>query len=275
MILFLLLIQISSLGESLTFHASFDSTFEAGFAMGDPVFYRADNLDQPERAEPAELSRKNAPMIIDEGKYGGSLKFSDDVDDYYFYKGLDNVTYQEQDWNATISFWLKLDPDEDLVEGQWCDPIMITPRNWDDASIFVDFTRNRPRNFRFAAFADRQIWNPDGDPWEDLAQGVMPMITLEDHPFSRESWTHIVIILKRFNTDPETAVFQGYLNGELAGELRGRNQNLTWEMSEVLMSLGLQFRGQMDDLSLFNRDLSPVEVRQLYSLSEGIQTLYQ
>ncbi|MCY4000794.1 MAG: hypothetical protein OXF84_08325 [Bacteroidetes bacterium] len=275
MILLLLLIQVSSLGESLTFHAPFDSTFEAGFAMGDPVLYQADNLDDSDRAVPADPSESEVSIVVDGGMFGGALHFSDYTDATYFFKGMDNVAYQEEDWNATISFWLKVDPNEDLTEGEWSDPIMLTPRSWDDASVFVDFTRNQPRKFRLAAFADRYIWNPEGDPWEDMASGVMPMITIDDHPFSSESWTHVVMVVRKFNTDADTAVFQGYLNGELVGELHGRDQKLTWDASKVLLSLGLQYRGQMDDLSFFNKDLSPDEVRQLYTLSGGIQTLYQ
>ncbi|MCY4172380.1 MAG: LamG domain-containing protein [Bacteroidetes bacterium] len=273
MILFILLFQISSLGESLTFHAPFDSTLSASFAIGDPELYQASEWDERHNADIATLSDPSM-SLVDHGVHGGALKFSQYVEPLYFFKAKDNFTYQTQQWNATVSFWLKLDPNEDLTDGQWCDPIMITASAWDDGSVFVDFTRDPPRQFRFAAFADHEIWNPDNDPWEEMAPGVMPMITISDPPFENESWTHVVLVLHEFNTDTDSAVLSGYFNGELAGELTGRDQAITWDTEEVLIQLGLQFRGEIDDLSLFNRALSAQEVKQIYSLPEGIASLY-
>ncbi len=266
--------QVSSLGEALTFHVPFDSTVAASVALGDSQLYRAQGWDDRHNAKPATLSNPSI-SFVDEGYHGGALKFSEYVDELYFFRAKDNISYLTQNWNATISFWLKLDPNEDLTDGQWCDPIMITPTAWDDGSIFVDFTRHRPRQFRFAAFADREIWNPNHDPWEEMAPGVMPMITINDPPFAGTSWTHVVLVLHGFNTDSDSAVLFGYLNGELAGQLEGRNQTMTWDIDEVLVQLGLQFRGQIDDLSFFNRALSSDEVLELHSLPNGIASLYQ
>jgi len=273
MILFILFIQASTLGDALTFHAPFDSTLQASIAMGDPALYQSKSWDQREDSEPATQTDGTISIIPDDGQYGGSLDFPRYAESLYYFRALDNFFYAEEGWNATISFWLKLDPDQDLTEGQWCDPIQITPRAWDDGSVFVDFTRDSPRKFRFAAFADRKVWNPDEQPWEEMAPGVMPMITVTDHSFSSDSWTHVVLVLKEFNTDSETAVFYGYLNGELAGILEGRDQILTWKPSDVYIQIGLQFKGQIDDLALFNRDLSSAEVKELYTLPGGITTL--
>ncbi len=273
MIALLLLIQLSPLQEALTFHASFDSTSTAGIAAGDPVLYRAQGWEERDDARPAVLPEGGVSIMPHGGRYGGALNFSQYAEALYYFKTQDNLSYDREEWSATISFWLKLDPDHDLVEGQWCDPIQITSRAWDDASIFVDFTRNRPRQFRFAAFADRAIWNPNDQPWEEMAPGVMPMITVSDPPFSRDSWTHVVLVLQKFNTDQDHAALFGYLNGEPSGVLEERDQILTWNPDEVLTQIGLQFKGQIDDLAFFNRDLSSAEVQQLYTLSEGIATL--
>lgn len=275
MIALFLLIQLSPLQEALTFHASFDSTSTADIAVGDPVLYRAQGWGERGDARPAALPEGSVSIVSNGGRYGGALNFSQYAEALHYFRTQDNLPYHQEGWNATISFWLKLDPNQDLVEGQWCDPIQITSRAWDDASIFVDFTRNRPRQFRFAAFADRAIWNPDGQPWEEMAPGVMPMITVSDPPFSRDSWTHVVLVLQKFNTDQDRAVLFGYLNGQFSGVLEGRDQTLIWNPEEVLTQIGLQFKGQMDDLAFFNRDLSSAEVQQLYMLPEGITTLHQ
>ena len=273
MILFVLMVQVSSLEEALTFHAPFDSTMKASVAVGDPVLYRAGGWSQRDEAQSVTSSDGIVSIVSDGGRYAGHLDFSQYAEALYYFRARENLSYSEENWNTTISFWLRLDPGEDLVEGQWCDPIQITPRAWDDGSVFVDFTRDSPRKFRFAAFADREIWNPDGQSWEEMPPGFMPMITIPDPPFSRDSWTHVVLVLREFNTDSDVAVLQGYLNGELVGILEGRDQDFTWDPSEVLIQIGLQFKGQIDDIALFNRDLSPAEVKQLYALPDGIATL--
>ncbi len=274
MIALLFLIQFLPLKDALTFHASFDSVSTAGIAAGDPVLYRTQAWEERDDARPAALPEGVVSIDAHGGRYGGALDFSRYAEALYYFKAQDNFPYASKGWNATISFWLKLDPNQDLAEGQWCDPIQITSRAWDDGAIFVDFTRNRPRKFRFAAFADRERWNPDGQPWEEMAPGVMPMITVSSPPFKRDAWTHVALVLQRFNTDPEHAVLLAYLNGEPAGVLEGRDQAITWNPEDVLVQIGLQFKGQIDDLAFFNRDLSLEEMRQVYTLPHGIATLY-
>ncbi len=275
MIALLLLIQLSPLQESLTFHAPFDSISSAIIAAGDPILYQAQGWDDRHERQPVVLPDGGVSIESQGGRHGGALNFSRYAEGLYYFKAQDNLDYRKDEWSATISFWLKLDPNEDLVEGQWCDPIQITSRSWDDASLFVDFTRNRPRQFRFAAFADNAIWNPDSQPWEEMGPGVMPMITVSEPPFSSDSWTHVALVLHKFNTDQEHAALFGYLNGELSGTLKGRNQILTWNPEEVLVQIGLQFKGYIDDLAFFNRGLSSAEIQQLYTLPEGIGTLHQ
>ena len=67
-----------------------------------------------------------------------------------------------KDWSGTVSFWLRLDPDKDLEPG-YADPIQITDKKWDDASFFVDFTKDdKPRHFRLGIYSDLKVWNPKG-----------------------------------------------------------------------------------------------------------------
>jgi len=40
-------------------------------------------------------------------------------------------------------------------------PIQITDTEYNDAAIWVDFTRDdKPRNFRLGIFGDLKVWNP-------------------------------------------------------------------------------------------------------------------
>ena len=47
---------------------------------------------------------------------------------------------REENWDGTISFWLRLEPNRDLRPG-YSDPLLVTPRAWNDASFFTDFTK--------------------------------------------------------------------------------------------------------------------------------------
>ena len=263
----------SALQDALTFHVSFDTGFNADLSRGDPNLYHAPGWRDRDAA--AARVPDSEPVSAGPGRHGSSIVFTGYAEGIFFYRAADNLVYQEEDWSATVSFWLKLDPDEDLVPGQWCDPIQITPRSWDDGALFVDFTRQVPRRFRLAAFADRSVWNPAGQDWQEMPEGAMPMITVEDPPFGADRWTHVALTFRGFNSEPGAAVLTAYLNGEPAGALRDRPQSISWRREEVLAQIGLQMVGAMDDLAFFDRELEASEIRELYGLAGGVGSLYQ
>ena len=263
----------AALQEALTFHVSFDSGFDADLAGGDPLLYHAPGWQDRNTAAPQVPGTE--PVSAAAGRHGSAIVFSRYTDGILFYRAADNLVYRKEDWSGTMSFWLRLDPDADLESGQWCDPIQITSRSWDDGALFVDFTRQAPRSFRLAAFADRGVWNPSGQDWQEMPDGAMPMITVDDPPFDAERWTHVALAWSRFNGPPGAAVLTAYLDGQLAGELRDRPQSISWTGEEVLVQIGLQMVGAMDDLAFFDRELSAEEVRVLHGLAGGVGALYQ
>jgi hypothetical protein len=173
-----------------------------------------------------------------------------------------------------VSFWLSLDPDKDLAPG-FSDPLQITARSWNDAALFVDFTRDdTPRHFRFAAFADLNVWNPSSLDWEEVAVDQRPMIDLADPPFSSGDWTHVAMTFDRFNTDLEDGELTAYLNGVQVGTLSDREQTFTWEIEDAIIALGINYVGRFDDLAVFNRALTASEVAALYRLEGGIAAVH-
>ncbi len=260
--------------DALSFHASFDYGLIASRALGDLHFYRAADRSLQNNATSLIDPEPGSAITMDNGRYGEAAFFHRYADSLFFFRGETNVPYLEENWEATISFWLKVDPDQDLEPGQWSDPIQITASSWDDGAIFVDFTRQVPRSFRFAAFPDRAVWNPDGDDWQTMPPGAVPMITVEEHPFSNDYWTHVAITLERFNTGEPDGVMTGYLNGKSVGRLEGHVQTISWKPEDVLVQIGLQYIGGIDDLALFERALSAEEINNLYQLQHGIGALY-
>ena len=254
----------AALSEALTFYASFDEQYAADYARGDATLYTAANWKTFEDATPVEADHAIVRRIAEGGRYGGALEFQTDWDPIVFFKGEDNIAYTENGWQGSFSFWLRVVPDEDLEEG-YSDPFIVTDKSWDNASLYVDFTEDdRPRRFRFAVFSDYSFWNPSSTPWEEVAVADRPMIDVESAPFAAGDWTHVVLTFAGINSDaPATLI--GYIDGLEAGRMETRVIRINWLTDRVLMALGRHYTGAFDELTVFDRVLTPDEVQFLYS----------
>ena len=253
-----------SLKDALTLYASFDEGYAADFARGDAKLYTTTSWDIDDGIEEISEEKPFVTRLTEGGRTGGALRFSSDWNPVVFYKGKDNVAYQEENWAGAFSFWLRIDPKNGLEEG-YSDPFIITEKNWDNASLYVDFTEEKPRHFRFAAFADYWTWNPEGLSWDDYPAEQRPMIDLASHPFQSSEWTHVVLSFEGLNVETGEGVMKGYLNGEPVGELQKSNLTLSWDINRVLMALGRHYAGDFDDLAVFNRSLTDAEAKSLYT----------
>jgi hypothetical protein len=262
----------AALGAALTFHAPFDGTLDAAYAAGDPRLYSAKDRRSAPAATPG-VNPELVTMVRGAGRHGDAVRMTLRASPLVFYRGQRNIQYAERDWSGTVSVWLSLDPDKELAPG-YSDPLIITPRSWDDASLFVDFTRDDvPRRFRFAAFADKAVWNPAGRGWDDVPVAERPMIEVAKPPFASGTWTHVAWTWSGFNAEGTGGVLRGYLDGRPAGTLTGRRQMYTWNPAEVLIALGVEYNGLVDELAIFNRALSDEEIRTLHTLAGGVASL--
>jgi hypothetical protein len=249
---------------SLTFHASFDKAVDADYAKGDSKMYTAATVTR-EKVQPG-LPEQGVRRIDQGGRYGGYLAFDKKIDPVVMYRGEGNIALSAES-ELTVSFWMKLDPAVDLPAG-YVDPLQITDKKWNDASLFVDFTPENPREFRLGVFSDYRVWNPEDTPWDDVAEKDRPMVPVTKPPFAADRWTHVVFTLKNVNDDqPGKACL--YLNGKPQGELNERLQ-FTWEAKQVAIMLGIYYVGGIDDFAIFNQALSAEEVEQLLRLEKGV-----
>ena len=257
--------------DSLTFFTSFDYGKDADFASGDSIFYQAPSWANRHRHTPFSES-PHVEIHQDEGVYRNALWIDNSYTPVFLYRADQNVTYSETNWSGTVSFWMRLSPDEDLPDG-FSDPIQITSREWNDGALFVDFTDQIPRIFRFAMFADRDVWDPDKRDWDDVPVEERPMIDVENHPFQHDEWTHIAFSFQNFNTGDSNGIVDGYINGIHTGTLSDREQTITWSLEEVFIWLGYNYRGYLDEIAIFDRALSESEIRSIYTLPNGIGEL--
>ena len=261
-----------TLAAALSFHAPFDGSLDAAYASGDPRLYSAKDRRSAAGATPG-VDPDHVKLVRGAGRHGDAVRVTLKSSPLVFYRGRRNVAYARQDWGGTVSVWLSLDPDRELAPG-YSDPLIITPRAWDDASLFVDFTRDDvPRRFRFAAFADKAVWNPAGRGWDDVPVAERPMIEVAKPPFASGKWTHVAWTWSGFNAEGTGGVLRGYLDGTPAGTLTGRRQIYTWDPAEVLIAFGVEYIGLIDELSIFTRALSDEEVRTLHALPGGVASL--
>lgn len=260
--------QHDELKQAITFYAPFNGNAQAQIATGDANIYSA-----PERkGAPNAKSALPAHVAIasGEGLSGDALEFKDKVSDVVFYKAKDNMAYDTQKWNGTVSFWLKLTPEEDLEPG-FCDPIQITDVGYNDASIWVDFTENNPRNFRLGVIGDLQSWNPNNLAPDNNPDFENRLVTVENHPFAKDQWTHVLITFSSLGSGEGSASL--YLNGEPQGSKDQVIDPFNWELDKANIYLGLNYIGLMDDLAIFNRPLSVEEIQTVYGLKKGLEEI--
>jgi hypothetical protein len=256
------------LSRALTLHASFDKGLEADFSRGDKTCYVLQGRELVKAAPTAEVR-----LAPDAGRFGGALHFTKKSNVRPAFKDEGVLGYNDKNWNATVSAWLRLTPDEDLEPG-YCDPVQIVGDDNRKGFIFMEWSKDEtPRYFRYAIRPLFQIWNPNNVQWDQIPFDKRPMVQVSRAPFSRDKWTHAVFTLENVNDKSKSQAGRLYLNGQLQGKIENWELTFGWEPSRVLLVLGASYVGHMDDLAVFNRALTDDEVKQLYGLKEGAREL--
>jgi hypothetical protein len=264
-----------SLASALVFHAPFDGGVDARRAADDPKLYGAPTWGRRQEAQaglPPAGDTRHAPG---EGRFGDAIRFTRRGVPVVFYQGGRNTPYTASNWNGAVSFWLNTDPQNDLGVG-FCDPIQITPRAWNNGAFFVEFEKGKGPEavpFRLGVYADFDVWNPTKRPFDQIPAAERPLVTVDNPPFAKGKWTHIVYTWESFNTGRADGVARLYLDGQPRGTLTGRQQTFTWDPAETKIALGLNYIGLMDDVAVFSRRLSDAEIGELYRLERGALSL--
>ena len=251
----------SSVNAAMTFQATFDSVTDANLFDTHGWICTADSVARNKVKEHNHVEA--ASIAKGAGISGDCLRFSEKSKQTLFYKSKEAAGFfPKPDWNGSISFWLKLDPDKDLGEG-FCDPIQIAGRKWNDGAFWVDFDNVKPRTFRLGVYSDLNVWNPKGLEWDQFPEQDKPQITVSNPPFSSEKWTHVAITFADINsTRGKRSSALLYLDGKLMGTIDQRI-GISWDEANdppSAIMLGLNYVGDFDDLRIFNRQLTAEEV---------------
>lgn len=251
------------LKKSLLFYASFDKGIGADYANGDPLLY-----DSPNRKAVDTVSNDLSYAAIKHkkggGVSGGALSFYDKTRAVAYFKSQENLNFKEGNWQGTISFWLKLNPDEDLKPG-YCDPIQITDVRYNDASIWVDFTKDLPRQFRLGVFGDLKHWNPNNISSDSIPSYEDRLVRVDAPPFNREKWTHIAITHEFLGDTSGKGIATLYINGKPQGGIK-QSDPFSWDIEKSNIYLGLSYIGLLDELTVFDRPLNNQEINELTNI---------
>jgi hypothetical protein len=256
------------LAESLTLHASFDNRLDADFARGDGTCYVLVG-GKLVPAQPNEEVR----LEPEAGRYGGALHFVKKGNYRPTFRDAGVLGYNGQSWNASVSVWLRLDPDKDLEPG-YCDPVQIVGDDSRKGFIFLEWSKDHtPRLFRYAIRPIADIWNPNNLGWEEIPARQRPMVEVERAPFSRDSWTHVVFTLENINDRSRPQAGRLFINGKFQGIVENWELRFGWNPEQVRLVLGAAYVGYLDELAVFNRSLGDRDVWYLYHLAGGVAQL--
>jgi len=263
----------TALRRALTFHASFNESADAEFGQGDKKLYHAPSMSKRADANPGLPESGETVVGSGQGRFGNALRFTKKKAPVVFFQAERNLDYQPTNWSGSVSFWLSVDPAKELEPG-FCDPVQITPRAWNDAAFFVEFEKRKESiPFRFGAYPDFKVWNPQNRKWEEIPLSEKPLLAVENPPFAAGKWTHILFTWDSFNTGRADGTSKLYLDGKFQGNLSPRQQTFTWDPAKASVMLGLSYIGLFDELSIFNRALTEKEVQSLYELKGGVPSL--
>ena len=260
-----------SLRATLTFLASFDRGFDADYAHGDRLIYTAPSYSKLDAAV-ADVVSPDIVIAKGQGRYGDAIQFRKKNTQAVFYRAAVNTGYRPRNWSGTVSFWLNLSPDTDLEPG-YTDPLQITDKAYNNAAIWVDFTRDdKPRHFRLGVFGDSVAWTKGKAAAEQTAFFDQRTVAVTQPPFARGQWTNVTIVFSGLGTDAGGTA-KLYLNGKLTGTAEGIKEPFNMEPALATIRLGVNYSGLFDELSMYSRALTDAEVDALYHLDGGAATL--
>jgi hypothetical protein len=259
----------AALAKALTLHASFDAGLDADFSRGEKTCYVQQGKELVKAAPNADVA-----VAAGAGRHGGSLHFPKKGATRPAFKDGGVLGYNAKSWSATVSAWLRLDPDKDLEPG-YCDPVQIVGDDNKKGYIFLEWSKDEtPRYFRYAIRPLYPIWNPTGAAWHEIPFEKRPMVQMDRAPFSRDKWTHVAFTVENVNDKTRPQAGRLYVNGKLQGTIEKWNLTFDWDPAKVLLVLGAAYIGHIDDLAVFDRPLTAAEVERVYGLRAGVRELY-
>lgn len=248
--------------KSVTFYASFDQSLKADVSKGaSGLRTRSDDPQNKGQYLFKDGYPTNAFRCSTGGVAGGALAATEVLPNRgrIFFPAESNLAYEAGGWDGTVSFWLQTNPDT-MLRSRYCDPVQITHKGAHNGGLWIDFPDTKPRSLRLGAFhglADGEKAVKESDP-------LAPLVRVPKIGFKEAEWHHIAMTWERFDSGKSDARASLHIDGRLVGELTDLDIAMQWDMKQTGIYVAVGLIGMMDELSVFDRSLTPAEVQRLH-----------
>ena len=248
--------------KGVTFYASFDKDAKADFGGGELTLSTRFNHKTEKGAFVFEKGFPQKAFRIAPGKgiSGGALEAVDVLPDNgrVFFPAKGNIAHKKGGWSGSLSMWINHDPDVQLKTG-FCDPVQITQKGAGNGAIWFDYNDAKPnRNLRMGTFPAITEGQPS---IQESREAFSPMIWVDRPGFKVGDWHHVALVWRNFDTGKTDASAGLYIDGKLMGEIRKDYPiSMNWDLDKAGIYIAVNYIGLMDELALFNRELTPAEI---------------
>lgn len=251
-----------ALQKSLSFYASFDKQItgdSGGWELG--VSTRSDDPEKKGSYLIREGFPQEAFRIVAGGKHGGCLEAVKVLPrrGRLLFPAKGNIGFRPGGWSGSVSFWLKTNPDT-MLKSRFCDPIQITQKRAHDGALWIDFPDSKPRDLRLGAFT---ALNEGEKPLKE-SDPLAPLIRVKKIGFQEDEWHHLAMTWRNLDSGKDDATVALWIDGKRSGELKDRNIAMKWDVEKAGIYFAVGLIGQMDELAIFRRELTPAEVASLH-----------
>jgi hypothetical protein len=251
------------LRKSVTLYASFDEALRADFGGGELTFSTRSNhpTEKGKFVFRKGLDTKAFRIARGKGIHGGALECVDVLprNGRIFFPARGNIAFKKGGWGASLSVWIKTDPDK-LFQTKFCDPIQITQKGANDGGIWFDFNDAKPRDLRMGTFPAV----PPGKKGTSESDPKAPMVWVKGAGFKAKDWHHVVLTWQNFDTGKPNALATLYIDGKRIGDVKDRAIAMNWDIDRTGVYVAVNYIGLLDELALFDRPLTPAEVTRLF-----------
>ena len=216
---------IDQLAPSLSFYASYEDGMDAAYARDDRRIYSAPSYDALSERGPWYWGQDVA-LAYDAGISGHALNFTGGLTQAVFYTGAANAPWADA---GALSVWLH-------------------PADFSGAPLAL--TGEDP-------FAPAAAIDLSPDPMQLVVRAIQGEGAAVPPP---GDWLHVVVSISNAASGGKVDV---YVNGEASTSFDVTDPEHSWEAARSTIRLGVNYVGLIDELAIFDRALTPVEVRLL------------
>jgi Concanavalin A-like lectin/glucanases superfamily len=90
------------------------------------------------------------------------------------------------------------------------------------------------------------------------------MVWVRKVGWKADDWHHVVLTWHNFDTGKEDARATLYIDGKRIGVVKDRAIAMGWDAEQARVFFALGYVGLIDEMALFNRELTEAEVKALH-----------